>query len=49
MPIQAPSIADLPPATGASLAAPEAPRGELAARTLAMPADTNAAGDIFGG
>ena len=49
MPIQAPSIADLPPATGASLAAPEAPRGELAARTLAMPADTNPAGDIFGG
>ena len=30
------------------LAAPE-PRGELAARTLAMPADTNPAGDIFGG
>ena len=25
------------------------PRGELAARTLAMPADTNPAGDIFGG
>jgi len=30
------------------LAVPE-PRGELAARTLAMPADTNPAGDIFGG
>ena len=29
-------------------AAPE-PRGELAARHLAMPADTNPAGDIFGG
>jgi len=28
---------------------PVAPRGELAARTLAMPADTNPAGDIFGG
>lgn len=26
-----------------------APRGELATRTLAMPADTNPAGDIFGG
>ena len=25
------------------------PQGELAARTLAMPADTNPAGDIFGG
>jgi len=25
------------------------PRGELAARILAMPADTNPAGDIFGG
>lgn len=30
--------------TGAS-----GPRGELAIRTLAMPADTNPAGDIFGG
>ncbi len=27
----------------------EEPRGELAIRTLAMPADTNPAGDIFGG
>ena len=26
-----------------------APRGELAARHLAMPADTNPSGDIFGG
>ena len=25
------------------------PRGQLTLRTLAMPADTNAAGDIFGG
>ncbi len=25
------------------------PRGELAVRTIAMPADTNAKGDIFGG
>lgn len=32
----------------AFLAAPQ-PRGELAARTLAMPADTNPSGDIFGG
>ncbi len=29
--------------------APTAPRGELSLRTLAMPADTNANGDIFGG
>jgi acyl-CoA thioesterase YciA len=28
---------------------PQAPRGELSLRTLAMPADTNANGDIFGG
>ena len=28
---------------------PETPRGELAVRTMAMPADTNANGDIFGG
>ena len=27
----------------------EEPRGDLAVRTLAMPADTNPAGDIFGG
>jgi len=27
----------------------QAPRGELMLRTLAMPADTNPAGDIFGG
>lgn len=27
----------------------EAPRGDLTLRTMAMPADTNAAGDIFGG
>ena len=26
-----------------------APQGELAYRTLAMPADTNPSGDIFGG
>src|SRR5690348_7337546 len=30
-------------------AATEEPRGELASRTLAMPADTNPSGDIFGG
>jgi acyl-CoA thioesterase YciA len=29
--------------------APVAPRGELSLRTLAMPADTNQNGDIFGG
>ena len=28
---------------------PDAPSGELTLRTLAMPADANAAGDIFGG
>ena len=28
---------------------PDAPKGELVIRTLAMPADTNPAGDIFGG
>ncbi|HSR70856.1 MAG TPA: hotdog domain-containing protein, partial [Kiloniellales bacterium] len=28
---------------------PSEPRGELAIRTLAMPADANANGDIFGG
>ncbi|MXN66168.1 acyl-CoA thioesterase [Stappia sp. GBMRC 2046] len=27
----------------------EQPRGDLTLRTMAMPADTNAAGDIFGG
>ena len=27
----------------------EEPRGELAVRTLAMPADTNPSGDVFGG
>ena len=27
----------------------DAPKGELALRTLAMPADTNPSGDIFGG
>jgi acyl-CoA thioesterase YciA len=30
-------------------AQPDAPRGELSLRTLAMPADTNQNGDIFGG
>lgn len=30
-------------------AQPGAPRGELSLRTLAMPADTNQNGDIFGG
>ena len=28
---------------------PKQPPGELAARTLAMPADTNPSGDMFGG
>src|SRR6478609_5001177 len=30
-------------------APPDSPRGELSLRTLAMPADTNQNGDIFGG
>ena len=33
----------------AALSAPTEPRGDLCIRTLAMPADTNANGDIFGG
>lgn len=33
----------------ATPAAPVTPRGELCLRTLAMPADTNQNGDIFGG
>ena len=28
---------------------PDAPKGELVIRTIAMPADTNPSGDIFGG
>ena len=32
-----------------SALAPEEPRGELTVRVIAMPADTNANGDIFGG
>ena len=36
------------PETGCPTPHPE-PRGELAARTLAMPADTNPSGDMFGG
>ncbi len=33
----------------AGFSGPPQPPGELAARTLAMPADTNPSGDIFGG
>ena len=33
----------------AAAEAQKGPRGELAARTLAMPANTNPSGDIFGG
>ena len=33
----------------ANATTPVQPRGELALRTLAMPADTNPSGDIFGG
>lgn len=35
--------------TEAAAAAAEMPQGEIMIRTLAMPADTNPAGDIFGG
>ncbi|HEV3177481.1 MAG TPA: acyl-CoA thioesterase [Stellaceae bacterium] len=35
--------------TGRTPRANAEPRGELASRTLAMPADTNPTGDIFGG
>lgn len=35
--------------TEPGVAAEEAPRGTLTVRTIAMPADTNANGDIFGG
>jgi len=35
--------------TTSNALAAEAPRGELSLRTLAMPADTNPSGDIFGG
>lgn len=31
------------------MASKDAPRGELVIRTIAMPADTNPSGDIFGG
>jgi acyl-CoA thioesterase YciA len=34
---------------GKSMTVPSKPGGELTLRTLAMPADANAAGDIFGG
>jgi acyl-CoA thioesterase YciA len=37
------------PAIDAALNAESEPRGDLCIRTLAMPADTNANGDIFGG
>jgi acyl-CoA thioesterase YciA len=37
------------PAVDAALNAESEPRGDLCIRTLAMPADTNANGDIFGG
>ena len=35
--------------TAPGLAAPAGPRGELCLQTVAMPADTNPRGDIFGG
>ncbi len=38
-----------PSPSGAPGAAVETPRGHVSIRTVAMPADTNPAGDIFGG
>ena len=35
--------------TAPPVAPPSAPQGELVIRTIAMPADTNSNGDIFGG
>lgn len=40
---------DATDASAQSLDSSESPQGELALRTLAMPKDTNPAGDIFGG
>jgi len=42
-------MSDVTPPQSASDTVLETPRGELALRTLAMPADTNPSGDIFGG
>ena len=36
-------------ATGTTMEIAEAPKGELVIQTIAMPADTNPNGDIFGG
>jgi len=36
-------------ATTSSSTSPDKPQGELVIRTIAMPADTNSNGDIFGG
>ena len=38
-----------PGSAGSPIRATRTPRGELVIRTIAMPADTNPAGDIFGG
>ena len=38
-----------PASTPTKTPPPQAPQGELSLRTLAMPADTNQNGDIFGG
>ncbi|MDD9875909.1 MAG: acyl-CoA thioesterase [Magnetovibrio sp.] len=40
---------ETPSETAGTAAGDDEPRGELALRTLAMPADTNPAGDVFGG
>jgi hypothetical protein len=42
-------LSGLSPRSALPAAPPDRPRGELAARTLAMPTETDPAGDIFGG
>jgi acyl-CoA thioesterase YciA len=54
IPIFSPELSSKPAGSGLNLKANKentmtAPTGELTLRTLAMPADANAAGDIFGG
>lgn len=44
-----PERAALPPGAPPPAESPRQPRGEPAIRTIAMPADANPAGDIFGG
>jgi len=43
------SAASVAPPPGTDLPKDDQPKGDLTVRTIAMPADTNANGDIFGG